>query len=254
MDTLSRVIEFAGIVTAVATTFIVMPKAQAATITLNFEGIVPNGAQVTNINNFYNGGNSSGGTSGLNLGVTFSANAQAICLSTLSQACSNASRGGQGNASSQNGGFYFFDGNDSSGNPNPQQPEYLNYAGGFNTGVSFFYAAKNNPGSLNVYDGLNGTGNLLASLSLPTTPTGNCTGYNGVNPANTTAGFCPFVAAGIGFTGTAKSIGFGGVANQVIFDDITLGSASVPEPLTIAGTLIAGTTAVRMRKRLKSTN
>jgi hypothetical protein len=107
--------------------------------------------------------------------------------------------------------------------------------------------------SINVYDGTNGAGNVLATLALPTTSTGTCSGYN--------AGFCPFVANGIGFKCTAKSIGFAGVADQIAFDDITFGSVTpgpqptaVPEPFSIVGTLVGATTAFRMRKRLKATN
>ena len=33
------------------------------------------------------------------------------------------------------------------------------------TGFSFFYTAINNPGFVRVYDGLNGTGNILAEIT-----------------------------------------------------------------------------------------
>ena len=68
--------------------------ASADVVTLDFEGVnatYPSGfAQVLD---FYNGGTSSDGTSGVNYGVSFSDNALAICLNSLSVTCSNTSRG-----------------------------------------------------------------------------------------------------------------------------------------------------------------
>jgi hypothetical protein len=250
MTTVSKFSKFISIAAALATTTLAaVPKSQAATITvLDFEGI--NSPITTTdyafINNFYNGGTSSAGTSGTNYGVTFSSNAQAICLNTLTESCSNTSRGGLGTPSSQRGGLFFLSGSQT----------FLNFASGFDTGFSFNYTAISNPGSINVYDGNNGTGNLLTTLALPTTSSSCIGGYS--------AGFCPFVASGVGFTGIAKSIGFAGVANQIVFDDITFGSVTpgnpgntgtaVPEPFTIVGTMLGGAAALRMRKRLKVTN
>ncbi len=243
MITLSRFTKFAGIAVALATTFFAVPKSQAVTISLNFEGI-DDGSNSTNINNFYNGGTSSSGTSGTNYGVTFSPNALGISLNTTTNSPSNTSRGGQGDPNSQLGALFFLSGTET----------FINYANGFDTGFSLFYTAISNPGSISVYDGLNGTGSTLATLSLPTTGS-NCPGYN--------AGFCPFVPVGVSFAGTAKSIGFAGVANQIVLDDVTFGSiipgaptgsTAVPEPFTIVGTLIGATAAYRTRKRLKATN
>ena len=105
----------------------------------------------------------------------------------------------------------------------------MNVAAGFDTGFSLFYSAINQPGSLQVFDGLNGSGNLLASLALPVTPS------DGGDP---NGGFSPFVPVGVGFAGTARSVAFAGVADQIGFDDVTFGSttpgAVVPEPGTFA--------------------
>jgi hypothetical protein len=128
----------------------------------------------------------------------------------------------------------------------------LNVPAGFDTGFSFFYSAILNPGVINVYDGVNKTGNLLTSLALPTTPNNGAPDPNG--------SFSPFVPIGVSFSGIAKSVDFGGTADQIGFDNITLGSATaggsstqVPEPFTIVGTLIGGMTALRMKQKLKST-
>ena len=105
----------------------------------------------------------------------------------------------------------------------------MDVANGFDTGFSFNYTAINSPGSVSVYDGLDGTGNQLGTFALPVTPSGPCAGYD--------AGFCPFDPVGVAFTGVAQSVVFSGVGNQIAFDDITFGSAtpgpSVPEPAAI---------------------
>jgi hypothetical protein len=218
----------------------------ASAAVLNFEGI--NTTYPSNnyafVNNFYNGGTSSQGTSGPNLGIGFSANALAICLNTIGNTsnCSNTSRGGLGDPTSQRGGLFFLRG----------AQTYMNLAAGFTTGFSFFYAAINRSGSVSVFDGLNGTGNMLATLNLPTTPSACDSQQFG-------AQFCPFVASGIGFAGTAKSVSFAGAANQIVFDDVTFGSVTpgsvpsdndIPEPGTLAlfGLGLAGLGFTRRRR------
>jgi hypothetical protein len=62
-----------------------------------------------------------------------------------------------------------------------------------------------------------------------------------------------------GFTGVsfdAIRVTPGGSFSQAIIDNIQFNSAaqSVPEPFTIIGTLVGGTAAMRMRKKLKSVN
>ncbi|MEC7256782.1 MAG: VPLPA-CTERM sorting domain-containing protein, partial [Pseudomonadota bacterium] len=195
-----------------ATLALVGASASAAVITLDFEGVAPTYPHSNNtlVQDFYNGGTSSSGTSGTNYGVAFSDNALAVCLNTQTTSCSNGSRGGEGNPNSQLGALFFLTGSET----------FMNVAAGFDTGFSFFYSAINQGGSVSVFDGLNGTGNLLASISLGTTSS-NCTGYG--------ANFCPFVASGIAFSGIAKSVSFGGVADQVAFDDVTFGSVT-PDP------------------------
>jgi hypothetical protein len=218
-------------------------SAQAAVVSLNFEGVNANyPSGYANILEFYNGGVSSDGTTGTNYGVSFGSNALAICLNSTSVVCSNTSRGGVGDPNSQKGGLFFLDGSQT----------FMNMASGFDTGFSFNYVSLNYSGSVGVYDGLNGTGNLLATLDLSPNA-GSCPGYS--------AGFCPFSAKGVSFSGVGKSISFAGVANQIVFDDITFGSAvpgpdtggGVPEPATwammIAGFGMAGV-ALRRRRAL----
>lgn len=224
---------------ATAMAFLAVPASLSAqVVTLDFEGInssYPSGfAQVLD---FYNGGTSSDGTTGTNYGISFGSNALAICLNTIGVTCSNTSRGGLGDPTSQRGGLFFLDGGET----------FLNFSAGFETGFSFNYVGQFT-GSVGVYDGLNGTGNLLGSVSLVPNG-GNC-------PAYDSNGFCPFGPAGVTFAGIGRSISFGGVANQIVFDDVTFGSAvpggggGVPEPATWA-MLILGMGAVggAMRRR-----
>ncbi len=149
-----------SLIAAAVATICAVGSAQADVVVLNFEGInatYPSG--FANINGYYNGGTSSDGTSGANYGVEFTSNALAICLNTPGVVCSNTSRGGVA-PGSELGGLFWLDG----------PATYMNYAAGFEEGFSFNYAAPNTPGSVSVYDGLNGTGNLLATLDLGLTP------------------------------------------------------------------------------------
>lgn len=218
-------------------------SAQAAVIHLDFEDInatYPSGYAA--IKDFYNGGTSSDGTSGTNHGISFGDNALAICLNTLGTSCSNTSRGGLGDPTSQRGGLFFLSGSET----------FLNYATGFDTGFSFNYVSLNYSGSVNVYDDLNGTGNILATLNLSPN-SGSCPGFN--------AGFCPFSPTGVLFSGVAKSIGFAGVANQIVFDDVTFGSDTpgpgpstpdtVPGPLPVFGVGMGFGFSRMLRRRIK---
>lgn len=211
-------------------------SAMADTVVLKFENIIPAGSQSAPIGNFYDGG----GGAANNFGITFSSNALAVCLNTPGNICSNASRGGLGDPTSQNGGLFFLEGSQT----------FMNDPAGFTTGFSLFYSAVNNPGSLSVYSGLNGTGTLLATLNLPLTAS-NCSSTYG-------ASFCPFAPIGVTFAGTAESISFAGVANQIAFDDVTFGSATpgvptIPEPSTLVLLLTgAGAAATQIKRRLSA--
>ena len=109
--------------------------------------------------------------------------------------------------------------------------DLMDRAAGFTTGFSFYYSAPVYSGAVDVYSGLDGTGTLLASLTLPTTENGASV------PGCYGTAYCPWVADGITFSGTAESVNFTGTANYIGFAEITLGSATpggVPEPSTWA--------------------
>ncbi len=208
----------------------VIPAANAITV-LDFEGL----QDLEAVQDFYNGGTGgAGSSSGTNFGVSFSGNALAII---------DADAGGSGNFGSEPSPdtvLFFLDG----------PAAVLNIDAGFDTGFSFFYSAINNPGFVNVYDDINSGGNLLATINLPLTP------FNGA--PDPTGQFSPFVAAGVSFSGVAKSIDFGGVVNQIGFDNITFGSATpgggnggtgeVPTPAMLPGLIGMGIAAWRKKK------
>ena len=210
----------AAALAAFALCALALPAAADAQV-LTFEGIdswTKPGVITAPIGNYYDGG------AGPNLGIQLSANALAVCLNTLTRWCTYTSRGGVGDPASQNSGMMFLNGTTA----------YVNHLAGFTTGFSFFYTALNVGGAFHVWSGLGGSGALLASLTLPVT-TGGCVAEYG-------AGFCPFVAVGGAFSGTAHSVTFDGVADNIGFDDITFGSvtpgevgvALAPEPATAA--------------------
>ena len=176
-----------------------MTASQGAIIVLDFEGL---GDQEP-VENFYDGGFGGNGSGpGTDFDITFSSNSLAII---------DADAGGSGNFG---------------GEPSPDTILFflsgaaatLNAPNGFDTGFSLFYTSPDGPASVDVYDGLNATGNLLASLALPTTPDNGAPDPSGR--------FSPFEPFGVAFTGTALSVDFGGAANFVGFDDITFGSAT----------------------------
>jgi hypothetical protein len=206
--------------------FLVTPS-QA--LVLDFEGL----GDQDQILDFYNGGTSSMGYSGTDYGVSFSNNALSIIDSDA------GGSGNFGNEPSPDTILFFLDGD----------AAIMSLAAGFDTGFSFFYSAINNPGSVNVWSGLDGTGDLLATLNLDVTPS------DGGDP---TGSFSPFVATGVAFEGIAYSVSFGGVINQIGFDDITFGSvtpgdpgAPVPEPgsFILMGLGMLGFLAYARRRR-----
>ena len=203
--------------TAVGAAALSTGQAQAAAIVLDFEGV----GNLNPVGNFYD-------TAPQDFDITFSPNALGLV---------DADAGGTGNIGgepSPSTALFFLDG----------AAAIMNASNGFTDGFSFFYSAINNPGFINVYDGLNGTGNILATLNLPTTP------FNGA--PDPTGNFSPFVPIGVAFSGIAKSVDFGGTVNQIAFDNITIGSSEpVPEPLTILGTLAAGSIGAAMRRKHK---
>lgn len=114
----------------------------------------------------------------------------------------------------------------------------MNVAAGFTTGVMLWVSSSSAvPQAVQVYSGLDGTGQLLASLDLPANAqAGGCS----------SAPYCHFDRLAAGFAGTAHSIAFANAGPDVAFDNLTVGA--VPEPAT-ALSLALGLGALALLRR-----
>ena len=224
---------------ALATCVLAVDRANAAPILLDFEGL----GDSQQVLNFYN-----------SVGVSFGDGAQAF----ISKTAVPAGSGNFINLPSPKTGAFFLSTSGSS--------FVINVPGGFKDGFSFFYSADATnpppPTKVRVFDGLNATGTLLAEISLPNNA------FIGCGP-DADGTFCNWNTNPLGtgsFLGTARSVDFSNVANQIAFDNITLGRSTpcvnqadcaqvkVPEPTSVMG-LIAisalGAGSVLQRKLLK---
>ena len=196
--------------------------AVAAQTTIDFEGTASFGS----ILEFYNGGVDAAGNSGANYGVSLTASATSLSNDNLNNYFSNA----------PTPGTVMFA---------PDSMAYLNAANGFFNSVSLYYSSDiAAPNSVNIYSGLNGTGDLLGSFSLNMNAQTGCTDTS----------FCNFELSTVTFSGTGKSISFDGAAGHTAFDNVAFDNVAVtpvPEPTTYALMMLglAGIGMVARRRR-----
>jgi opacity protein-like surface antigen len=106
---------------------------------------------------------------------------------------------------------------------------YINVPLGFDTGFSFFYTSQTPLATVTAYDGLDGTGALLGTITLNAQFDTDCV-------AAQLGTFCNWTPSGFTFAGIARSLAFTNPSYPdlgVGFDNLTFGSAiptGVPEP------------------------
>lgn len=167
---------------------------ESSVIILDFEGLGNNDS----ILDFYNGGSSSQGFSGTNYGVSFDSKAFALIDSD------EGGTGGFANEPSPSTVVYF-----------PFPGAIINVEAGFETGFSFFYTSIGYENVVKVYDGLNGTGNLLNQKTL--LPLG------GFGEGDPTGFYTNWAMVSIPIESTAYSIVFEEGGSVMAFDDFTFG-------------------------------
>jgi hypothetical protein len=195
---------------------------------MDFEGLKNN----EQILEFYNGGTGSMGSSGSNIGVSFGMGALALI---------DADDGGTGNFENNPSGStvaFWLSGSGLN----------MNVANGFTGGFSFFYSSST-AATVNVWSGLNATGNLMAAINLGANWNTDCLPYG----PGRTGSYCNWDPIGVAFAGTAMSVDFGGTADQTGYDNITFAATpvGVPEPgsLALLFSGIVGIGFVRGRRR-----
>jgi hypothetical protein len=225
-------------------------------IALTFEGLSSMGETV-GVGNFYNGGASYDLVTGdpvnvgpTNFSIAFGTDGIAQALYAGGDAPWGATRfdavSGDPIGNVGTGGLFL-----------DEESFTINVPSGFNTAFSLLYAtvAIGATSSVTVYDGLDGSGNVVGSFSLSQTPL--------CDPGTLGGQACKWAVGATGLSGTGRSVKFsiGGDVGDTFFDNITFGARTptdtsivrppIPEPSTYAlmALGLAGLSLVARRRR-----
>jgi len=120
----------------------------------------------------------------------------------------------------------------------------LNFAAGFVDELSFYYSALSSAFDVvTIYSGLDGSGSVLSSISLTANAQlGGCSD----------SPLCNWQRVALPFAGTGRSIGFGGNAGNVAFDNIAITAVPEPETYAMLAMGLAGVILAVRRQRNKA--
>jgi hypothetical protein len=184
------------LISAAALALFAVTPAFAGNVLVDFE--TP--TSFASISEFYNGGADSAGAVGPALGVSFSADALALA---------------------NDFDTYFTHAPSPVGVMAPVGPDAtMNVALGFVDAVSFSYSSSQFVSQVNVWSGVDGTGEVLASFNLVKNAQRGCSDSD----------FCRFDQLTSTFAGVAHSMTFGNAAGVAAIDNISI--TAVPEPTT----------------------
>jgi hypothetical protein len=177
----------------------------ASPILLDFEGA----GDRASLKNFYNNGTDASGKSGSNYNVHFSDDA--VVSIDVDASPDKAYSGSFANVPSGITAIIFHEGG----------PATMNVESGFGTEFSLYYSSAADA-TVNIYDGMNGAGNLLASLNLTTNYDNGCKGSSDGN-------YCHWDQINESFSGIAHSVVFNGPREFTFYDNISFNSESISE-------------------------
>jgi hypothetical protein len=197
--------------------FLSAAPAFAAVVTVDFDGV----GSFAGVQEYYNGGTDWDGNSGPNYGVSFAADVL-----------------GLSNGDDPTGPFY-------SNAPSPAGVMFvagaegaMNVAAGFVGTASFSYSLDQAT-TVNIYSGLNGTGDILGSFELAANSSnGGCSGP-----------YCFWSVASVDFAGLAHSIQFANGANIGGFDNVTVNAVPLPAAAWLLASALGGMGVFSRRKR-----
>jgi hypothetical protein len=124
----------------------------------------------------------------------------------------------------------------------------FNVPGGFTSSATVLYAANGSFNTVQVFEGLNGTGTLLGSSTTLADNMSNCN--SGANPGDPGC----WTLRTVTWAGTAQSIKLPGFASTFYYDNLTLNInevTGVPEPASIATVAIGLLSGLVWRRLLR---